>query len=44
MDATVAEGRVAQLLNVPEDDALLRIRQVIYSSTSKPVIYVAGLY
>ncbi len=44
VDATVAEGRVAQLLNVPQGDALLRIRQVIYSSTSKPVIYVVGLY
>jgi DNA-binding GntR family transcriptional regulator len=44
VDATVAEGRVAQLLNVPKGDALLLIRQVIYSSTSKPVIYVVGLY
>ena len=44
VDATVAEGRVAQLLNVPKGDSLLRIRQVIYSSTSKPVIYVVGLY
>jgi len=44
VDATVAEGRVAQLLDVPRGDPLLRIRQVIYSSNSKPVIYVVGFY
>ena len=44
VDATVAEGRVAKLLSVPKGDPLLRIRQVIYSSKSKPVIYVIGFY
>jgi GntR family transcriptional regulator len=44
VDATVAEGRIAQLLDVPKGDPLLRIRQVIYSSKSKPVIYVLGFY
>ena len=44
VDATVAEGRIAQLLGVPKGDPLLRIRQVIYSSKSKPVIYVLGFY
>jgi len=44
VDATAAEGRVAQLLNVPAGDPLLRIRQVIYSSKSKPTIYVIGFY
>ncbi|HEY7096620.1 MAG TPA: GntR family transcriptional regulator [Terriglobales bacterium] len=44
VDATVAEGRVAQLLDVPRGAPLLRIRQVIYSSNSKPVIYVVGFY
>jgi GntR family transcriptional regulator len=44
VDATVAEGRVAQLLGVPKGDSLLRIRQVIYSSKGKPVIYVLGFY
>jgi len=44
VDATVAEGRVAQLLGVPTGVPLLRIRQVIFSSKSKPVIYVLGLY
>jgi GntR family transcriptional regulator len=44
VDATIAEGRVAQLLGVPKGDPLLRIRQVIFSSKSKPVIYVIGFY
>jgi GntR family transcriptional regulator len=44
VDATAAEGRVAHLLNVPSGDPLLRIRQVIYSTKSKPVIYVIGFY
>jgi len=44
VDATAADGRVAQLLDVPSGDPLLRIRQVIYSSKSKPIIYVIGYY
>lgn len=44
VDATVAEGRVAQLLNLRSGAPLLRIRQVIYSSKTKPVIYVVGFY
>jgi GntR family transcriptional regulator len=44
VDATVAEGRVAQLLNLRAGAPLLRMRQVIYSSKSKPVIYVIGFY
>jgi GntR family transcriptional regulator len=44
VDATVAEGRVAQLLNLRAGAPLLRIRQVIYSSKTKPVIYVIGVY
>jgi GntR family transcriptional regulator len=44
VDATVAEGRVAQLLNLRPGAPLLRIRQVIYSSKTKPVIYVIGFY
>ena len=44
VDATVAEGRVAQLLNLRVGAPLLRIRQVIYSSKTKPVIYVIGFY
>ena len=44
VDATFAEGHVAQLLNLKAGAALLRIRQVIYSSKTKPVIYVIGFY
>lgn len=44
VDATVAEGRVAHLLNLRAGAPLLRIRQVIYSSKTKPVIYVIGFY
>jgi GntR family transcriptional regulator len=44
VDATVAEGRVAHLLNLRAGAPLLRMRQVIYSSNAKPVIYVIGFY
>jgi GntR family transcriptional regulator len=44
VDATVAEGRVAQLLNLRPGAPLLRIRQVIYSSKTQPVIFVIGFY
>jgi GntR family transcriptional regulator len=44
VDATVAEGRVAQLLNLRAGAPLLRIRQVIYSAKTQPVIYVIGVY
>jgi GntR family transcriptional regulator len=44
VDATVAEGRVAQLLNLRAGAPLLRIRQVIYSSKNQPLIYVVGVY
>lgn len=44
VDATVADGRVAHLLNLRPDAPLLRMRQVIYSVKTKPVIYVIGFY
>jgi GntR family transcriptional regulator len=44
IDATAADPRTAELLNVPRRDPLLRIRQVIYSTTGKAVIYVLGMY
>jgi GntR family transcriptional regulator len=44
VDATAAEGRVAELLEVKQGDPVLRIRQVIYSTKAKPVLYVVGLY
>ena len=44
VDATAADLRVAQLLEVPRGAPVLRIRQVIYSSKGRPVIYVVGFY
>jgi GntR family transcriptional regulator len=44
VDATAADVRIAQLLEVARGAPVLRIRQVIYSSNSKPVIYVVGFY
>jgi len=44
VDATAADVRAAELLDVPRGTALLRMRPVIFSSRSKPVIYVVGLY
>jgi GntR family transcriptional regulator len=44
VDATVAEGRVAHLLDLRPGAPLLRMRQVIYSTKTKPVIYVIGFY
>ena len=44
VDATAAEGRVAQALHVPQGAPVMRIRQMIYGSNAKPVIYVIGFY
>jgi GntR family transcriptional regulator len=44
VDATAADSDIADLLGIPRRDPLLRIRQVIFSSTGKALIYVLGLY
>lgn len=44
VDATAADGKVADLLQVPHGSPVLRIRQVIYSSKGNATIYVVGLY
>lgn len=44
VDATSAEGNVAELLEVPRGAPVLRIRQVIYSTNGKATIYVVGFY
>jgi GntR family transcriptional regulator len=44
VDATTADARVAQLLEVPRSSSVLRIRQVIHSSNGKAIVYVIGLY
>lgn len=44
VDATAADAHNADLLSVHRGAPLLRIRQVIYSTSGKPVIYGVGLY
>src|SRR5216684_2967135 len=44
IDATPADPRTAELLKVPRREPLLRIRQVIYSTKAKAVMYVLGIY
>lgn len=44
IDATAADPRIAELLGVPRREPLLRIRQVIYSTKGKAVLYVLGFY
>ena len=44
VDATPADVHNAELLGVHRGAPLLRIRQVIYSTTGKAVIYVVGFY
>jgi GntR family transcriptional regulator len=44
VDATPADAHSADLLSVPRGAPLLRIRQVIYSTSGKPVIYGLGFY
>ena len=44
VDATTAEANVAELLEVPHGAAVMRIRQVIYSTKGKATIYVVGFY
>jgi GntR family transcriptional regulator len=44
VDATIATPHTARLLGVSQDQPLLRMRQVIYSTKGKASIYVLGLY
>lgn len=44
VDATAAEAGAANLLEVPPGTSLLRIRQVIYSTSGKAIMYVVGFY
>jgi len=44
VDATAADVRVAQLLQVPRGSPVLRIRQVIHAANGKAVVYVIGFY
>jgi GntR family transcriptional regulator len=44
IDATGAGIDLAKLLSVPKGYPVLRIRQTIYSTQGKPVLYVLGMY
>jgi len=44
IDATAADANLAEMLALPKGSALLRIRQVIYSTKGKATIYVVGFY
>ncbi len=44
VDATAADPQIAELLAVPRRDPLLRIRQLIYSTTGKALIYALCIY
>jgi|SRR5947209_3816170 len=44
VDATTADASVAELLELPKGAPVLRIRQVIFSTKGKAVIYGVGFY
>jgi len=44
VDATAADPRIAEMLAIPRREPLLRIRQVIYSTKGKAIMYVLGFY
>jgi GntR family transcriptional regulator len=44
IDATDSDQRLADLLRVPKGTPLLRIRQLIFSTTGKATVYVTGFY
>ena len=44
IDAIPAEPQTAELLGVPRREPLLRIRQLIYSTKNKPIIFALGIY
>jgi len=44
IDATAADAGMAEMLALPKGAPLLRIRQVIYSTTGKATIYGVGFY
>lgn len=44
IDATAADPHTAELLAVPRREPLLRIRQLIFSTKGKALMYVLGIY
>ncbi len=44
IDATLADHRIAELLDVPRGEPLLRMRQLIFSTKGRATVYAMGLY
>jgi GntR family transcriptional regulator len=44
VDAANADARTAELLKIPRAGALIRLRQLLYSTTGQTVAYSLGLY
>ena len=44
IDATLADHRIAELLDIPRSTPLLRMRQLIFSTKGRATVYVMGLY
>jgi len=44
IDATDADPRMADLLHIPKGTPLLRMRQLIFSTTGTATVYVTGFY
>lgn len=44
IDATDADTRMAELLNIPRGTSLLRMRQLIFSTRGRATVYVTGFY
>jgi GntR family transcriptional regulator len=44
IDITTADAKLASLLEVHDGSPVMRIRQIIYSTKSKPIMYVIGCY
>jgi GntR family transcriptional regulator len=44
IDAIAADAKTAELLDIPMRSPVLRIRQVIYSTQKRPLMYVSGFY
>jgi GntR family transcriptional regulator len=44
IDATMPDARTAELLGIAKYQPVLRIRQIIYSTSGMPLIYVLGFY
>jgi len=44
VDATTADAQMSELLSIPRGAPLLRIQQIIFSTTGKAILYVIGFY